>query len=102
LAGRRLITVMGMCADKATAYCIPEIARRSSVFIATQCDIPRALPAPEVARLAVGHCRDVHWNERVSTACQIALSLADPGDVILVCGTLYILHDAREALTVKA
>ena len=102
LAGRRLITVMGMCADKATAYCIPEIARRSAVFIATQCDIPRALPASEVARLAVGHCRDVHWNERVSTACQIALSLADPGDVILVCGTLYILHDAREALTVKA
>ncbi|MEA4823267.1 MAG: folylpolyglutamate synthase/dihydrofolate synthase family protein [Clostridiaceae bacterium] len=99
LSGRRVITVMGMCADKETAYCIPKIAQRSSIFLATQCDIPRALPAYDVARLAVGHCKEVHWNERVSTACRIALSLAEPDDVILVCGTLYILHEAREALS---
>ena len=99
LSGRRIITVMGMCTDKDTAYCVPKIARRSSVFIAAQSDVPRAMPARELARLAVGHCRDVHWNANTYTAARIALELAGPDDVILVCGSLYILHEAREALT---
>lgn len=98
LTGRRIITVMGMFADKDTAYCVPKIARRSDVFIATQCDMPRARDAHSLAQLAVGHCKDVHWNENISTACKIALELAQPQDVILVCGSLYILHEAREIL----
>jgi len=96
LAGRRLITVMGMCADKDTDYCIHNIADRSSVFIGTQSNIPRALNAQDVAREAVGHAKEVHWNEHIQTACRIALELANPEDVILVCGSLYLLHDARE------
>ncbi len=95
LSGRRIITVMGMCADKNTEYCIHEIARRSSVFIGTQSLIPRALPARDVANAAKGLCPSVNWNAEISKACRIAMELAAPGDVILVCGSLYILHDAR-------
>ena len=39
--------------------------------------------------------------ESTYTAARIALELAGPEDVILVCGSLYILHEAREALTQK-
>ena len=77
LSGRRIITVMGMCADKDTAYCVPKIARRSSVFIAAQSDVPRAMPARELARLAVGHCKEVHWNENTYTGSR--LSWQSPG-----------------------
>ncbi|MBR6747900.1 MAG: bifunctional folylpolyglutamate synthase/dihydrofolate synthase [Clostridia bacterium] len=99
LAGRKIIAVMGMMGDKATSYCIPEVAKRAGIFIGTQCDYGRAMPAQAVAQVASAYCDRVYYNENIATACRIAYSMASPDDVILVCGSLYILHDAREVLT---
>ncbi len=99
LPGKRIVTVMGMFADKNYSKCIEEIAKRSDVFIATQHELARALPARDVADVAKAYCGEVYWNENIKSAAKVALSMAGINDVILVCGSLYILHDAKEALT---
>ncbi|NLD88546.1 MAG: hypothetical protein GX633_09885, partial [Clostridiales bacterium] len=73
--------------------------KRSDVFIATQHELPRALPAKDVAHVAKEYCSEVYWNESVKAAARVAMSMANFTDVILVCGSLYILHDAKLALT---
>ena len=98
LPGKRIIAVMGMMAYKATGYCIPEVARRADVFIATQCDYGRALASDKVAEIARPHCSDVRVTSTITGAAELALSLAGPDDAVIVCGSLYILHDARVVL----
>ena len=99
LPGKRLITVMGMFADKNYTKCVTEIAKHSDIFIATQHELARALPAKDLAEVAKPYCGEVYWNEDIKSAAKVALSMAGIDDVILVCGSLYILHDAKEALT---
>jgi len=99
LCGSRLIAIMGIFADKDYTACIPQIASRADVFIATTCGYPRALDPREIAAIAKQNCSEVYWNEQISTACRLALSIAQPEDVILVCGSLYNIHDARIALS---
>jgi len=95
--GRRLIAVMGMKADKDYLYCIPEIARRSAVFIAaTPRQMPRALPASETARIASAHCAEVYIRDSAREAGALAIQLAGPDDLVLACGSLYIIGEARE------
>lgn len=99
LSGRRLITVMGMMEDKDTAFCASQLAKCSSVFIATQCSQPRAIAAEELAKIALPYTARVLWDSNLQNALYSALEIANPDDVILVCGSLYTLHDARLILT---
>ena len=100
--GRRIITVMAMCRDKNYGVCVPMIAKRSAVFIATQAtDIPRALKYTEVARAAAGLCPQIESLPDVSSAAARALELAGPDDVVLVCGSLYMAGEAKNLLTDK-
>lgn len=98
-AGRRRVIVMGMSADKETALCAGHIAARSDVFIATQYKNPRALPAEEMARQAAPHCAHVEVYPDPGAACARALALCGPQDLLLVCGSLYLLGDAKRSLT---
>jgi dihydrofolate synthase/folylpolyglutamate synthase len=74
LHDKRLITVMAMGKDKPFDQCAPMLAQRSHRFIKT--DFPG-----------------------VSEAVQQALSLAGPDDVVLACGSLHILSDAKRIMT---
>ena len=99
LAGRRLIAVMGMFADKDYVSCVKNVASRADVFIATSSGQPRSQEAHTLAGVAKPYCREVYWNPDVGTAARVALSLASYGDVILVCGSIYNVAPARIALT---
>ncbi len=99
LAGRRLIAVMGMFADKDYVSCVKNVASRAGVFIATSSGQPRSQEAHTLAGVAKPYCREVYWNPDVGTAARVALSLASYGDVILVCGSIYNVAPARIALT---
>lgn len=98
LTGRRLITVMGMFRDKDYAVCIPEIARRSQVFIATTPPSHRALPARETAKIASGLAPLVCIAQRPKMALLSAIRFAKPEDVILCCGSLSFLGDCKRYL----
>jgi len=101
LKNRRLITVMGMLRDKEYTYCIPQIASRSDLFIAVTPDNPRALDASEAALCAGEVCKKVLAVPDVGEAVSIALKEATGDDVVLVCGSLYILGHAKSKLLGK-
>ncbi|MDP4109411.1 MAG: folylpolyglutamate synthase/dihydrofolate synthase family protein [Bacillota bacterium] len=100
-SGKRLISVMGMLKDKEYAFCIPQIAMRSDVFIATSPETPRALEAGSAASIAEKHCQNVYRVPEINDAVALALSKAKNDDVILVCGSLYMLGQAKRKLMEK-
>ncbi|MCX7615736.1 MAG: hypothetical protein N2Z65_08285, partial [Clostridiales bacterium] len=99
LKNKRLITVMGMLRDKDYTFCIPQIASRSAVFIAVSPNNPRALDAEVAAEHANKVCKKVIAMESIEKAVETAISLSkNNDDVILVCGSLYMLGSAKKTL----
>lgn len=98
-AGKRLITVMGILSDKEWQGCVAELAKRSDVFIATLPDTPRAAAVGDVAAVANESCREVHSIENAKEAAKFAKSIAHNGDVVLACGSLYMIGDAKRGFT---
>ncbi len=98
LAGKRIITVMGMFADKDYEKCIPEIARHSDVFIATTPPSPRALPAKETFALANGKAKLTCIAQNPRMAFITARRFAKDDDVILCCGSLSFLGGCKKTL----
>ncbi len=101
LGARRLITVMGMFADKDYAACVREIASRSTVFIASSSGQPRSQEAQVLAALAQRDCMQVYARVRIEDAVDLALKLALPGDVVLVCGSIYNIAPARAVIAAQ-
>lgn len=94
--GRKLTVVMGMLADKDYRYGLAQLARRADRFIAvTPAYAPRALPAREAARLAAEYCVQVEVVEDPAQAAAQARAQAGPEDLVLACGSLYMIGDAK-------
>ncbi len=93
--GGRIITVMGMCADKNYGYCIPEIAALSNIFIGVTADTPRALSGALVAKEAKSRLSA----DTVEAGVLLALSIAKDDDLVLICGSFYTVSPARAYLT---
>jgi len=96
-SGKRIVTVMGMMRDKDYERCIEKVAKKSGVLIATMPDSPRALPAEEMKKIAERYCKDVRKDDDPKSAAALAASLARRGDVIVACGSLYMIGDAKRA-----
>ena len=96
-AGRRVVTVMGMVSDKDYRHCIGEVASRSDVFIAAQPDSPRALSAAEAAAAASQMCSDVRVQPDPMQAARDAVAAAGADDVVIACGSLYMIGDCKRA-----
>jgi len=95
LGGRKLIAVMGMMKSKDYAACVPLMAKHCAIFIATQPPLPGALPADEAGALAAGCCPAVACRADAREAIALALSSAGKDDVVMVCGSLYLIGQAR-------
>jgi dihydrofolate synthase/folylpolyglutamate synthase len=59
---------------------------------------PRALPAEVVAEAAAGLGMGVTLSESPAEAVRLAVDRAGPDDRIVVCGSLYVVADARRLL----
>ncbi len=90
----RLIVVMGMLNGKNHTKSIPMIAALADMFIAASPDNPRALAVEEIAN-AADPCPMVKKAESVKSAIDMALSHAKAEDSILICGSLYLVGEAR-------
>ncbi len=62
-------------------------------------DSPRALPAEAVAEAAVGLGMEAVVAAGPGDAVRLALSRAGPDDRVVVCGSLYVVAEARRLLT---
>lgn len=102
LPGKRLIGMMAMMQDKAFDSCIPMFARRCEAFVAVQVDLPRALPAHELAEAARPHCDRVYTITDIEAGAAHALSLSGPDGAVLACGSLYMIGTAKNVFSRSA
>ena len=90
---RRIISVVGMMKDKDYSYVLPQIAKRSSVLIGTTVGLPRSLKPCEIQEGASVYCT-AFSAEDVPSALDMAKKCAETGDLILVCGSVYLAGEA--------
>jgi len=96
LNGRRIITVMAMGADKRVDLCVPMLESRSAQFIATQArESPNPLPAEKLAEACARKPEIIPDAEKATAR---AMELAGPDDVILACGSLHMINDAKRVM----
>ena len=93
----RAIVVAGFSADKDIGAIAAEMERlpRLVRVIATRSPHPRAAPADAVAAAFLEREMETTWEEDVSAALEVALSLAAPEDVVCVMGSLFVAAEAR-------
>lgn len=91
----KLITVLGVSADKDLEGILAELLPETSVFVATQADSPRALGARIVAESVKAHEKEVFLEEKPLVALEKARSLASPVDLVLVAGSLFLVGDIK-------
>lgn len=92
--------VLGMVADKQYETCIRMLVRRADAVYAVQPEGPRALPSRELATVVrefspyinVFDCGDV------PSALKRAIYSAQQEDAVIVCGSLYVAGEAKNAL----
>jgi dihydrofolate synthase/folylpolyglutamate synthase len=75
-------------------------AGRARLVIACPPPSPRALPAAQVADAARALGTDAEEAASAPEAIATALALADPGDMVVVTGSLYVVGAVRAALAV--
>ena len=95
---RRLICVLGILGDKAYKEATSLLAPLCDEVVVTKPDTPRALD-PEVLAAEVGrYVRTVEIEPEIGKALDSALAKARPEDVVLCCGSLYLVGPARTHL----
>jgi dihydrofolate synthase / folylpolyglutamate synthase len=88
LGDRQAVAVFAAMADKDVAAMVSLLRTVCPTIIATSSSNPRSLPADTVASLAGGPSCD-----RPKEALEAARVLAGPSGAVVVCGSLYLLHD---------
>ncbi len=98
MAGRRITAVMGMLEDKDYRDVIAMVARKVSRFIAVTPDSYRSLAAEKAAAVAAPYCGDVTVIADPSEAVRFALATAQKDEVVLACGSLYLIGQIKETV----
>ena len=96
--GRRVLLVLGVQLDKDAEAIAEELCPLADRVIATASSSPRALEASELQKIAFRHSKHTSAYTPVSLAIREAVSGAQPDDVILVTGSLYVVGEAMSAL----
>lgn len=97
--GRRVTLIFGASSDKDVAGMFAELLPHVSRAIMTQAIHPRAWDPEELAKLALDTraSLSVEVVSPVAQALESALQSSAPDDVILACGSLFVVAEARTA-----
>lgn len=95
---RRLHLVLGACRDKDIDGILEELLPISEDIVLTKADIPDRALEPEIMKRLIGGEKKVVLTTNVKEAMESALALADPDDLILVTGSLFVVGEARALL----
>lgn len=90
----RIILVLGVSSDKDIQGICRQLYDFADVIILTQSDNPRAKSAEELARFFPD--KDVYVTHSVKEARKKAMCLAQSLDLILVCGSLFVVGEFRD------
>ena len=95
----RLLVVAGFSRDKSVEGMVEAMAPHSDMVIATRSRHPRSLaPASLAGLLRENGVQEVRQTEDVCGALELAREEADPKDLILATGSLFVAAEAREAM----
>ncbi len=89
---KRLHVVLGMVKDKAIDKVLA-LLPQAAVYYFTQAAIPRALPATELQEQAMPYGLKGHHYTIVQHAAQAAVDNTEQGDLILICGSFFIVAE---------
>ena len=92
--GGRLILVMGMLEDKNWQQAIPMMAAIADMFIAVPPNSQRALDVEKIAKSGEP-CPNVKKASSIPVAIDMALKEVTAADSVLICGSLYLVGEAR-------
>lgn len=101
LPDKHLRWVVGMMADKDIGGMLAYLEGRQTTIYACAPQIPRALEAAILTDTAQGHGFTAKAYGSVAEALGQALVDWQPGEVVLVAGSLYIISEARRSLSQK-
>ncbi|MDR0792539.1 MAG: bifunctional folylpolyglutamate synthase/dihydrofolate synthase [Chitinophagaceae bacterium] len=87
--------ITGFVKDKDVPAALALLPKAANYYF-TQAHIPRALPAYELAQIAVQNGLTGKVYENVNTAIKAALLQAQKNDLILVCGSVFLVGEVNE------
>ncbi|MEA4921452.1 MAG: folylpolyglutamate synthase/dihydrofolate synthase family protein [Clostridiaceae bacterium] len=102
MAGRKITAIMGMLEDKAYHEAIEMVSSRAARFIAVTPDSYRCLPAEKAAEVAKSFCDNITVIPKPAEAALYALETASEDEVIIACGSLYMIGEIKECLLSSA
>lgn len=88
----------GMMADKDCAGVMSTLAPLFERVIAVPVQSPRAIAPKELAALAAPYCKSVFTAENAAQALDAALAALNPGEALVVAGSLYLASELRPQL----
>ena len=88
----------GMMADKDCAGVMSTLAPLFAQVITVPVQSPRAISPAELAALAAPYCKSVFTAENAAQALDAALAALNPGEALVVAGSLYLASELRPQL----
>ncbi len=98
LAGKRIVMVSSMMADKDYQSYLSVVAPLAQTFIATKADVPRALSSAELCEKAKVFCESCYDIADPQKALTAARNILQPEDALVICGSFYLAGEIRESL----
>jgi dihydrofolate synthase/folylpolyglutamate synthase len=95
--GQPVTLVYGASADKDIEGMLTELVPRVTRVIATRADHPRSEAVELLEGIAHSHGVRVESSQPVAAAVNRAIQIARPGEVILICGSLFVAGEAIQA-----
>lgn len=95
---RKILFMTGVLSDKDYPSMLGELLPLSKGFVTITPDSDRALSAGELAQYLRQAGAEAQPCGSVSEGIRTVLDLAQPDDVVCVCGSLYMIGEARHAL----
>jgi len=96
---RRLLIVVGIMADKEAAGILAPLAPLAGRWYCVTPDMERALPDRELASILASHGLATRACGSVANGIAAARAEADEGDLVLVCGSLFTVGEAKAWLS---
>lgn len=92
----RLRIVVGMVRDKDVSSVLALLPRDAD-YLFTRADVPRAMPQDELAARATEAGLQGRTFDDVNSALQTALDESSPDDLVLVCGSVFLVGEVDRA-----
>lgn len=97
----RIILILGILADKQVENMVSVITKNAYKVIAVAPNNDRAETAEDLCNIVKKHNTNCEWEQSYDKAYDKAISYYDKGDLILVCGSLYMIGDMRKVIVNK-